>query len=115
MGLFSFFFSKNKKLPLAGISFLQALGLVIYCALVGVFLWKGECLFGPARNFLAPALILIIFVTSALICALVVLGYPIILFWEKKQATEALKLVAYTTAWLALFVLLALATLLIIS
>lgn len=115
MALFSFPFSKNKKLSLVRISFLQALGLALYCALVGVFFWKGECLFGPAQNFLAPAVVLIIFVTSALVCALIVLGYPIILFWEKKQTTEALKLVAYTTVWLALFFLLALAALLITS
>jgi len=73
---------------------------------VGLLFWRGEVWFGPLFSFLGPALFLTLFVASALICALLVLGYPLILFWERKQTTKALKLVAYTTAWLVFFIFL---------
>ena len=94
-----------EKFSLGFIGFLQASGLVVYCSLVGLLFWRGGTWFGSMTSFLGPMLFLALFVASALISALLVLGYPVILFFEKKQATEALKLVAYTTAWLILFVL----------
>ncbi len=99
-------FLKKKKFSLSFIAFLQALGLVVYCSLVGLFMWQGENIFGPPYTFLGPVMFLVLFVASALISALLVLGYPFILFWEKKRLIEALKLVIYTIAWLALFILL---------
>lgn len=95
---------KNFSLPF--IAFWQALGLVIYCGLVGLLFWRGEQWFGPARFFLGPVLFLVLFVVSALISALIVLGYPFVLFWEKKKTIEALKLVIYTTAWMMFFIFL---------
>jgi len=99
-------FLKKKKLSLSFIAFLQALGLVVYCSLVGLFIWQGENIFGPPYTFLGPVMFLVLFVASALISALLILGYPFLLFWEKKRLIEALKLVIYTIAWLALFILL---------
>jgi len=100
------FFKKNKKYSLPFISFFQALGLVIYCSLVGLLFWRGDKWFGPMSTFLGPALVFVLFVVSALISALIVLGHPFILFWEKKQTIEALELVIYTTAWLIFFIFL---------
>lgn len=97
-------FLKKKKLSLSFIAFLQALGLVAYCSLVGYFIWQGENIFGPPYTFLGPAMFLVLFVASALISAFLILGYPFILFWEKKQTIKALKLVIYTIAWLFFFV-----------
>lgn len=102
---------KKKKWSLGFIAFLQALGLVIYCILVGLLFWQGETWFGPPFFFLGPTMFLVLFVASALISALLILGYPIILFWEKKQTTEALKLVIYSTAWLLFFTSLIILTL----
>lgn len=99
-------FLRKQKLSLSFIAFLQALGLVAYCSLVGYFMWQGENIFGPPYTFLGPAMFLVLFVVSALISALLILGYPFILFWEKKQLIKALKLVVYTIAWLVFFVLL---------
>lgn len=48
------------------------------------------------HRYFGPVLFLILFVVSALICALLSLGYPVYLFWEKQQKTQALKLVAHT-------------------
>ena len=100
------FFKKKKKYSLPFIAFFQALGLVIYCGLVGLLFWQGDKWFGPMLSFLGPVLFLVLFVASALISALIVLGHPFILFWEKKQTIEALKLVVYTIAWLIFFILL---------
>jgi len=104
------FFGKYKtkyKPSLLFVAFLQATGLAIYCLLVGLVFWQGETWFGkPPNLFLAPVMFLTLFVASALISALIVLGYPFILFWEKKKTGEALKLVIYTTAWILFFVFL---------
>lgn len=97
---------RKKEFSLSFVAFLQALGLVIYCGLVGLLFWRGSVWFGTISNPLGSALFLVLFVASALISALLVLGYPFILFWEKKQTVEALKLVGYTTAWLIFFVFL---------
>lgn len=97
------FFKKKKTYSLFFIAFFQALALVIYCSLVGLIFWRGDKWFGPAQTFLGPVFVLVLFVVSALISALIGLGYPFILFWERKKTIEALRLVIYTTAWLALF------------
>jgi hypothetical protein len=99
-------FLKKKKFSLSFIAFLQALGLVAYCSLVGYFMWQGENIFGPPYYFLGPTMFLVLFVASALISALLILGYPFILFWEKKELIKALKLVVFTIGWLLLFVFL---------
>ena len=97
---------KKKKFSLPFLAFWQALGLVIYCGLVGLLFWQGDTWFGPMLSFLGPVLFLVLFVVSALISALIVLGHPFILFWEKKKTIEALKLVIYTIGWLIFFILL---------
>jgi len=107
-------FFKKEKFSLGFIAFLQALGLVVYCSLVGLLMWQGEKWFGPPFFFLGPVLFLVLFIASAMISALLILGYPFILFWEKKQTLEALKLVIYTIAWLIFFTFLNLFILIII-
>jgi hypothetical protein len=100
-------FSKKKKLSLEFVGFLQAVGVVIYCGLVGLVFWKGETWFGSiAYTYSGPILFLILFAASVLICGLLVFGYPVFLFWDKKQACESLKVIAYTAAWLAIFTVL---------
>jgi len=94
---------KNFSLPF--VAFLQAVGLVVYCGLVGTLFWRGDKWFGPMNHYLGPVLLLIILVISLLICGLLALGYPVILFWKEKQTTKAIKLVACTTGWLAFFIL----------
>lgn len=97
-----------KKMSFPFIGFLQALGLSIYCALVGVVFWKGNAWFGNINNSLGPFAMLSLFVVSALICALIALGYPLIIFWDKKNTKQALQLVSYTAGWLMLFVIITL-------
>jgi hypothetical protein len=101
-----------KKFSLGFIALLQATGITLYCFLVALLMFNGAKWFGPMPNFLGPVLFLMLFVVSAAICAIIFGGYAFILFWEEKKTRLAIKLVAYTTAWLALFTLIILTLLL---
>ena len=94
----------NNNLCLQG--FYQALGVVTYCSLVGVLFWKGNQWFGKVPNYLGPLMFLVLFVVSALICALIVFYKPYLLFMEKNNKTDAVNLIVSTTGWLFLFLLL---------
>ncbi|PIS09531.1 hypothetical protein COT75_01070 [Candidatus Beckwithbacteria bacterium CG10_big_fil_rev_8_21_14_0_10_34_10] len=96
---------KSKDCSLGLIAFLQALGLVLYCSLIGLIFWKGNQWFGNVPNFEGPLLFLTLFATSCLVCALLTLGYPAILIWKKKQVGNAIKLIAYTVLYLLFFII----------
>ncbi|OGM57481.1 hypothetical protein A3E46_00600 [Candidatus Woesebacteria bacterium RIFCSPHIGHO2_12_FULL_46_16] len=87
------------------VGLLQSLGLVAYCSLVGLIIWNVGNFLGTKIGSEGPILLLSLFVVSAIICALIALGYPFIVFWDRKNTKEALKMVGFTAAWLALFVL----------
>lgn len=89
-----------KKLSLGFIAFLQAAGLVLYTSLIGFVMTH----FRPGQSLLGGTVILSIFMISAVICAGLYLGYAFWLFWQLKQTSKAMRLVLYTTAWLALFI-----------
>ncbi|MCL5019996.1 MAG: hypothetical protein M1426_05990 [Patescibacteria group bacterium] len=78
--------------------FLQALGVTLYCSLVGVMFWKGNEFIGNP-GYIGPVMFLVLFIVSALICALIVFYQPYILFFGGKKK-EALDLVLSTTGWL---------------
>ena len=78
-------FKTKTKPSLSFLGFLQAFGLVAYCLLVALFFYHANSIFGPIDNFLAPLLLLTLFVVSALICGLIVLGRPILLVYKHKK------------------------------
>lgn len=94
-----------KKMSLGFIAFLQALGLALYISAVGTFLWNGENWFGQTPNFPIIILLIGIFTTSALISALITLGYPTYLIFKKREFSKALKLTLYTAIWLIFFII----------
>ncbi|HBC72506.1 hypothetical protein A2379_05220 [Candidatus Amesbacteria bacterium RIFOXYB1_FULL_47_13] len=94
-----------KKLSLEFIAFLQALGLLIYCGFIGNLMIRANAWFSPPPNFLGPTLFLLLFIASAVICSLIFLGYPFLLFWEHKNTKKAIKLILITTAWTLFFFL----------
>ena len=102
-----------KRLSSPFIGFLQALGLTLYCSLVGIIMWQGNNWFGQMNNLLGPVLVLSLLVVSALICALIALGYPFLVFWDKKNTKGALMLIGYTIGWLVLFIALYMTLLLV--
>jgi uncharacterized membrane protein len=93
-----------KNLSLGFIAFLQATGILLYCGLVSTIFVRGEKWFGPQPSIFGPALFLALFATSAVICTLIFLTYPFLLFWEHKQTKTALRLVLYSTLWLVGFI-----------
>lgn len=97
----------KKHLWLVGL--LQAITIFAYCALVGVVMLNGETFFGTVPNLMAPILVLTILVSSVLVCGILAFGYPVYLFWDKKETKEALELVAFTALWLVLLVIVILA------
>jgi hypothetical protein len=82
-------------------SFLQALGVFIYILLVAGILSEGNELFGKANQFWTPVAILLLFVISAAITGLLVLGKPIILYLNGAKK-DGIKLFGYTITWLVL-------------
>jgi len=103
----------RRKYSLEFIAFFQALGLILYCGLVAFLMAHGNQIVGMMPNYFGPLLFLALFSSSALICGLITLGYPFILFWQKKEPIRALWLVIYTTGWSLGFTLLILFFLLI--
>jgi hypothetical protein len=85
------------------IGFLQALGLVGYISLIGTFMYNGEKLVGEPDNLFGPIFFLTLFSFSVLICAFIALGYPIKLFWIKKEPKKAIQVVGFMTLFLFVF------------
>jgi hypothetical protein len=83
--------------------FIQAFGVTLYCLLVSLFFWKGNEVFGKFQNYLGPAIFLILFIVSALICVALVFYRPYKLFFGEGKKKEAVNLVIATTVWLFLF------------
>jgi len=85
--------------------FLQAVGVALYCTLVGTFLWNSNDLFGKANTFFAPIAILTLLSTSVMICGLIVFYKPYKLFFDGKKR-EAADVVVSTAVSLFVFLIL---------
>ncbi|MFH1744592.1 MAG: hypothetical protein ABH881_00265 [bacterium] len=81
-------------------SFFCSLGALLYIALVSLFFMNGEHLLGAKINaFWGPILLLSLFIISALITGLLILGRPIWLYLEG-QKKEAVTQLFYTIGWM---------------
>ena len=93
------------KLQPFTISLLQAAGLVLYVFLVANILQAGQQWFSlghAVHPVLGATFFLMLFVFSAIISASIVLGYPVLLFFDGKRSL-AVRIVFGTAAWLILF------------
>lgn len=87
-------------------SFLSAVGVVVYVLGIGLLLSNGERIFGTGEDtFIIPVFMLLLFVISALITGLLVLGRPIHLYLSGSKK-EAFTLLFFTIGWLAFFLVL---------
>lgn len=96
---------KNK---LASAGLISALGTAAYIVLVALVMQNAERIFGKMNNLLGPVAFLLLFVLSAAVTGALVLGRPVILYWEN-QKSAAVRLFFYTVGWLFLLTLCALA------
>ncbi|MFH1175482.1 MAG: hypothetical protein V1698_02045 [bacterium] len=88
-----------KKSGLILKSFLCSIGLVGYIMLVSAILNNAEKWFGSVNKFWGPVAMLLLFVFSALISGMLVLGYPIWLYLEQKKK-EAISMLGYNVGWI---------------
>jgi len=94
------------------ISLASAAGVLIYISTLSFLLSSTRNLNIPEPNFLIPVFMLTLFVVSAAITGSLVLGKPILMYWDG-QKKEALKLLFSTLGWLVLFLFLVGALLLV--
>lgn len=78
------------------ISFLQALGVVVYCGLVAGFFWTANKFFISQPSFWQAALMLVLLVFSVAIVGSLIFGYAAYLALNQR-IKDALLLVIYTS------------------
>jgi len=94
---------KKSKLILQGI--IQAVGVFVYIFLLSAFMNKANDWFGEDdQKLIAPILVLLIFVFSALITGSLVLAKPVMLYIDGKKK-DGVKLLLYTGASILVFIL----------
>ena len=89
----------NRKLVFLGL--VQALATFLVCALA---IWLEEQLQeweGPGNGYFDDVSLLLVFVATALVSAILVLGYPLYLLFQK-QIREGFLLLISTGGWLVL-------------
>ncbi len=91
-------------------SFVHALGTVVYIALVATVMSNAERIFGQAEGQgeapLVGVAMLLLFVVSASVTGLLILGTPLRWYLDGKKQ-EAVRLLGWTIGWLATFAVLA--------
>lgn len=89
-----------KRAP-ALIALVESLGLTAYVAVFALLVRGAQSWLRPGaiHPVTATILFLLVFVVSALICGSIVLGYPLLLFFEGKKKL-AVEIVILTIAWL---------------
>ena len=86
-------------------SFISAGGVFAYVSFVSWFLSNAKNIFGPAENTLViPIFMMLLFVISATVTGLLVLGKPVSLFMSGLKK-EAFILLFATIGWLLAFLL----------
>jgi len=98
---------KTSKLLI--IALLNSLGISVYIATVVLLMSNAQKFFGPANNFLGSAAILLLFVISATIVGLLVLGRPGHLYFNGFKR-DGIVLLLYTIAFLFVIIVAVLLT-----
>jgi small-conductance mechanosensitive channel len=84
-------------------SFINALGVLVYVSIVAFLIFNGEHIFDNKPSFLIPLFMLLLFIISASVTGLLVMGKPIHLYLSGLKK-EAFILLFATLVWLALFI-----------
>jgi len=95
-------------------SFAHAAGVVIYVAAVAWLMSHGEALVGERQSILMPVFALLLFIVSATITGLLVLGRPLQLYLDGAKR-EAVAFLLATLAWLVAFLVAVLIAMVLVS
>jgi hypothetical protein len=79
----------------------HSLLVLVYVSLVAFVMSHANQWFGKQDTAWTPVAVLMLFVLSAAITATLVLGRPILLYWDGKKK-EAMQFFGYTIGWLFL-------------
>jgi hypothetical protein len=82
----------------------DSLGTVVYTAIVATIMQNGNAVFGKMNTLWGPIAFLMLFVLSATVAGSLVLGRPVLLYFEGKKK-EAVLLFIFTVGFMALFTL----------
>lgn len=85
-------------------SFLSALGVLVYVSTIAFFAFNNSGVFGNKPSMLMPVFALMLFIVSALITGMLVLGQPIQLYLDGLKK-EAVRLLVATLLWLVIFLM----------
>lgn len=85
----------------------QALAIALYCFLIASFISLMEKVKLTPEPFIIGMIMLILLVVSATICGIIVFGLPLLLILDK-ETKKALRILAFTILYLALFFILSL-------
>lgn len=85
-------------------SFVHAASVVLYVSAVSWLLFNAETMFKEPPELLAPVLMLLLFIVSATVTGLLVLGKPLSLYLDGFKK-DALVLLLSTLGWLVLFLI----------
>ncbi|MDD5547560.1 MAG: hypothetical protein PHN74_01475 [Candidatus Pacebacteria bacterium] len=84
-------------------SFINAVGVFVYVFAVALMTSNGETIFGKEHNILVPIFMLLLFIVSASVTILLILGRPVYLYLNGLKK-EAIILLLATLAWLVVFI-----------
>lgn len=103
----------NKKLLARSIGHAVLAFTYIFGIAAVLHLTGPEKMFQNVPEFFAPIIMLLLFVLSAAVMAILVFGKPVLLYLEN-QKKEALTMLFFTVGWLAAILFLTIVTVLII-
>ncbi|MFH1112171.1 MAG: hypothetical protein V1712_03870 [Patescibacteria group bacterium] len=95
-------------------SLINSFATFIYVVLVAWTMFNGDKVFGKMNTLLGPVAFLLLFVVSATIVGILVLGKPVGLYLEGFKK-EAIKLLIYTVVCLIIITALALLAMMIVN
>jgi hypothetical protein len=94
-------------------SLLHALATTIYISLIAVLMQNGDKLFGKTDNVLTAIFVLMLFVISAAITGVLVLGKPIKMYFDNSKK-EAIHFLFWTIFWLLILLVIGFVILILI-
>lgn len=101
-----------KKPNLIAVSLINASATFVYVFLIAWMMFNAKTIFGDPPSFFIPLFVILLFVISATITGLLVLGKPVHLYMGGFKK-EAFTLLFATLAWLIIFLLVVVITLLL--